>query len=90
MPSCWYVLQRFFLRVDKQLVRVLDTRILCRFGNPGPLLVREVLHAEGSFKDLSKAGAPATAVSLPKQFPNAGILFFPTVGGNAAVQTICK
>ena len=63
MPSCWYVLQRFFLRVDKQLVRVRDVRILCKFGDPGPLLIRELLHAEGSFEELSKAGAPATAVS---------------------------
>lgn len=61
MPSCWYVLQRFFLRVDKQLVRVRDTRILCKFCDSGPLLVRELLHAEGSFDELSKAGAPATA-----------------------------
>ena len=65
MPSCWYVLQRFFLRVDKQLVRVWDTRILCRFEERGPLLlIRETLQGEGSFQDLCEAGAPASAVSF--------------------------
>ena len=29
MPSCWYVLMRFFLRVDGTLVRLRDARLFC-------------------------------------------------------------
>lgn len=33
MPSCFLVLQRFFLRVDDVLFRVNDTRLYHEFGN---------------------------------------------------------
>ena len=29
MPACWYVLMRFFLRVDGTLVRLRDVRLFC-------------------------------------------------------------
>ena len=32
MPKCWYVLLRFFLRVDGVMVRLRETRLFCHFG----------------------------------------------------------
>jgi len=32
MSNCWYVLLRFFLRVDGVQVRIFDTRIFHEFG----------------------------------------------------------
>lgn len=67
MPKCWYVLLRFFLRVDKVLVRLRETRIFCPFldkASPGPI-IREVKFSEGTFEELSKAGAPPDGVSMP-------------------------
>lgn len=31
MPKCWYVLLRFFLRVDGQMVKIRDHRYFCKF-----------------------------------------------------------
>jgi hypothetical protein len=33
MPHCWFVLSRFFLRVDGSVVRVRDARLFHRFGD---------------------------------------------------------
>ena len=33
MPTCWYVLSRFFVRVDGTIVRIRDTRLFHRFGD---------------------------------------------------------
>lgn len=66
MPKCWYVLLRFFLRVDKVLVKLRETRIFCPFLDktaPGPI-IREVKFSEGAFEELSKAGAPADGVGM--------------------------
>jgi len=32
MPKCWYVLLRFFLRIDGVMVRLRETRLFCHFG----------------------------------------------------------
>ncbi len=32
MPKCWYVLLRFFLRVDGVMVRLRETRLFCNFS----------------------------------------------------------
>jgi TIP41-like family len=29
MPNCWYVLLRFFLRVDRLFVRLREARLFC-------------------------------------------------------------
>lgn len=61
MPRCWYVLLRFFLRVDKVLVKLRETRLFCPFSNDttvGPI-IREVKFSEGTFGELAKAGAPS-------------------------------
>lgn len=66
MPKCWYVLLRFFLRVDKVLVKLRETRIFCPFRDPiapGPI-IREVKFSEGTFEELSKAGAPSDGVRV--------------------------
>lgn len=60
MPRCWYVLLRFFLRVDKVLVKLRETRMFCPFSDAvtvGPV-IREVKYSEGTFEELSQAGAP--------------------------------
>lgn len=35
MPNCWYVLMRFFLRVDGTLVRLREARLFCDLRRPG-------------------------------------------------------
>ncbi|KAL4856069.1 TIP41-like protein [Chlorella vulgaris] len=62
MPRCWYVLLRFWLRVDHVMVRLRETRLFCQFDSEltsAPTVLREVRHHEGTFADLRKAGAPA-------------------------------
>lgn len=64
MPRCWYVLLRFFLRVDQVLVKLRETRLFCPFSTDstvGPI-IREIKYSEGTFEELSKAGAPADGV----------------------------
>lgn len=34
MPQCWFVLMRHWLRVDKMLVRLRETRLFCNFADP--------------------------------------------------------
>lgn len=34
MPSCWFVLLRFFLRVDGTLVRLREARFFCDLKQP--------------------------------------------------------
>ena len=40
MPKCWYILLRFWLRVDGVLVRLRTTRLFYRFGDA--CVLREV------------------------------------------------
>jgi type 2A phosphatase activator TIP41 len=61
MPRCWYVLLRFFLRVDGALVRLRETRVFCSFSAPDVVL-REIKHVEGTFKELRSGGAPPEGV----------------------------
>lgn len=64
MPRCWYVLLRFFLRVDKVLVKLRETRLFCPFttdSTVGPV-IREIKYSEGTFEELPKAGAPPDGV----------------------------
>jgi len=69
MPHCWYVLLRFWLRVDNHLVRLRETRIFCPLrpvaGGGGAAagvgrqpVYRECTFREGTFADLQKGGAP--------------------------------
>lgn len=62
MPGCWYVLLRFFLRVDGVLIRLREGRLFCRLHtsnvNTPATVLREVRHQEGTFQELQAAGAP--------------------------------
>lgn len=46
MPEFFFILARFFLRVDGVLIRIYDTRYFHHFGSP--VIVREVLHREAN------------------------------------------
>ncbi len=50
MPSSFYILQRFFLRVDDVVIRVYDTRIYHESSNN--YLIREYTEKESLVKDL--------------------------------------
>ncbi|CAK0787812.1 hypothetical protein CVIRNUC_011034 [Coccomyxa viridis] len=60
MPGCWFVLLRFWLRVDRVLVRLYETRLLGSFqqASEQPMVCREVRRSEGTFAQLHSAGAP--------------------------------
>lgn len=46
MPSCFFVLLRFFLRVENQLFRIIDCRIFHKFNSD--LIIREVSTREST------------------------------------------
>lgn len=48
MPSCWFVLSRFFVRVDGTIIRIRDTRLFHRFGD-------KTVHMEITWKECSLA-----------------------------------
>lgn len=52
MPSCFFILARFFLRVDGVLVRIFDTRYFHRFGTA--VIVRESMIREGNLASTLK------------------------------------
>lgn len=67
MPKCWYVLLRFFMRVDHVMVRLREIRFFSAFkdnenfeynGSRYPKILREIKHHEGTFDALRNAGAP--------------------------------
>ncbi len=62
MPRCWLVLLRFWLRVDKVLVRLRETRYFCDTAGAPATVLREVKHSEGTFAQLRAGGAPLEGV----------------------------
>ncbi|KNA10442.1 hypothetical protein SOVF_144040 [Spinacia oleracea] len=59
MPSGWFVLFRFWLRVDGVLMRLRDTRLHCVFGEDSfPVILRENCWREGTFSGLAAKGYP--------------------------------
>lgn len=50
MPSGFFILQRFFLRVDNTLIRVIDTRVYHDISKN--FLLREYSERESQTKDL--------------------------------------
>ena len=54
MKDCWYVLLRFFLRVDGTTVRIYDTRIFHEFGKN--FIHREFQHKESKWNELRAIG----------------------------------
>ncbi|KAK1322718.1 hypothetical protein QJS10_CPA02g00355 [Acorus calamus] len=62
MPTCWFLLLRFWLRVDGVLMRLRDTRMYCSFGddhNARPVILREICWREATFNDLTARGFPS-------------------------------
>lgn len=59
MPSCWFILLRFWLRVDGVLMRLRDTRMYSSFQQGAcvyPTVLRERCIREGKVKDLLTRG----------------------------------
>jgi len=56
MPTAWFVLMRFWLRVDGVLVRLYDTRLFYEFG--APAVVVEYCMREDTFEALEARGMP--------------------------------
>lgn len=54
MGDCFYVLHRYYLRVDQVLVRIFDTRIFHSFDEN--VILREFQHKESSFDELRQKG----------------------------------
>ncbi|XP_059445637.1 TIP41-like protein [Corylus avellana] len=64
MPSCWFLLLRFWLRVDGVLMRLRDTRMHCIFGvNANPVILRESCWREATFEALSAKGYPSDSAA---------------------------
>lgn len=55
MPTGWFLLLRFWLRVDGVLMRLRDTRVYCSFGSDEakPIVLRECCWREATFASLS-------------------------------------
>uniref|UniRef100_H2Y4E7 TIP41-like protein n=1 Tax=Ciona savignyi TaxID=51511 RepID=H2Y4E7_CIOSA len=63
MPSCFFLLMRFFLRVDGVLSRIFDTRWYHEFGTTSAL--REYSEKEKSFSQMK--GIPSSTLTDPNQ-----------------------
>lgn len=64
MPSCWFLLLRFWLRVDGALMRLRDTRVFCTFTeSKKPVILREICWRETTFKALASKGYPSDSAS---------------------------
>ncbi|CAI0472106.1 unnamed protein product [Linum tenue] len=59
MPSYWFLLLRYWLRVDGVLMRLRDTRIYCAFSDgANPVILRESCWRQVTFQALSAKGYP--------------------------------
>ncbi|KAK7280297.1 hypothetical protein RJT34_25359 [Clitoria ternatea] len=59
MPSSWFLLLRFWLRVDGVLIRLRETRMHCVFGGSAtPIILRESCWRESTFQALSAMEHP--------------------------------
>ncbi|XP_021892353.1 TIP41-like protein [Carica papaya] len=64
MPSCWFLLLRFWLRVDGVLMRLRDTRVHCAFDkSKDPIILQECCWREATFQALSAKGYPVDSVA---------------------------
>ncbi|XP_065871239.1 TIP41-like protein isoform X1 [Euphorbia lathyris] len=64
MPSCWFLLLRFWLRVDGVLMRLRDTRMHCVFSDSGnPIILRESCWRETTFQSISAKGYPSDSAA---------------------------
>uniref|UniRef100_A0A0A9HPF0 TIP41-like protein n=1 Tax=Arundo donax TaxID=35708 RepID=A0A0A9HPF0_ARUDO len=66
MPTGWFLLLRFWLRVDGVLMRLRDTRLYCSFGNGDeakPVVLCERCWREATFASLSAKGYPSDSAA---------------------------
>ncbi|XP_051146733.1 TIP41-like protein [Andrographis paniculata] len=64
MPTGWFLLLRFWLRVDGVLMRLRDTRMHCTFKeNSEPIILRECCWREVAFKTLGSKGYPTESAA---------------------------
>ncbi|XP_047314759.1 TIP41-like protein isoform X2 [Impatiens glandulifera] len=62
MPSSWFLLLRYWLRVDGVLMRLRETRVNCVFEDgTNPTILRESCWRESTFQALSDKGYPSEA-----------------------------
>ena len=54
MGDCFYVLHRYYLRVDQVLVRIFDTRIFHSYDEN--FILREFQYKESTFEELKSQG----------------------------------
>ena len=69
MPSGFFCLQRFYLRVDNTLIRVIDTRLYCSTDKPDEIL-REYSERECSIKELIDKSVPVSAWTDQNEIPS--------------------
>merc|ERR1711997_328421 len=69
MPSGFFCLQRFYLRVDNTLIRVIDTRLYCSIDKPKEIL-REYSERECSIKELIDKSVPVSAWTEQNEIPS--------------------
>ncbi|KAK2405110.1 TIP41-like protein [Trifolium repens] len=64
MPSSWFLLLQFWLRVDGVLIRLRETRMHCIFaGSTNPVVLRESCWRESTFQALSAKGHPVDSAA---------------------------
>ncbi|KAF6176248.1 hypothetical protein GIB67_023539 [Kingdonia uniflora] len=64
MPSCWFLLLRFWLRVDGVLMRLRDTRVHCAFEkDENPVVLRDSCWREATFQSLAAKGLPSDSAA---------------------------
>ncbi|XP_029117099.1 TIP41-like protein isoform X2 [Elaeis guineensis] len=66
MPSYWFLLLRFWLRVDGVLMRLRDTRVYCAFVSDHkaiPVILRESCWREAPIQSLSAKGFPSDSAA---------------------------
>lgn len=59
MPNAWFILVRYYLRVDNVVVRIFDTRMYHEFGTN--FILREFKHQESDYEKLRQTGFNATS-----------------------------
>jgi len=60
MKDCWYVLLRFYVRVDGVRVRIIDTRMFHDFApavnGASPVILRQFTHQESTYDQMKANG----------------------------------
>jgi hypothetical protein len=68
MPTSFFLLARFTLRVDNVLFRTFDTRIYHSFSSSPPLVIREYTGWEAPYNEIKKVGFILSEISANLKF----------------------